>query len=429
MSLLALFYMAITPLISKRYSARGCYYAWLVIVVGLIIPFRPQFSNLNPIMQIYMAHYTSPQTPLMGDVAIFIISNPIESTAVTSVSANISWWAVALAVWLVGLITFFVFHAVRHYRFIKMTKRWNENITDERVITVFQKLKNEMGITKIINLFQNSDMGSPIMYGFAKPCIVFPTTALAEDELRFIFKHELVHYKRKDLFYKMLVLTATAIHWFNPIVYFIARAINAQCEISCDNEVVRDTNADTRLHYSEAILGVIKNSTKVRTALSTNFYGGKKGMKSRIASIIDTRKKRAGVAIIAFISIVTIFASIIFAVSMAGEPITEMYRIDLESAHDENTDTNNLWGLIRERIAPHGSRGNSISEREDIVPIGAVPIPYSGFDFNAPISIDSNELLIYWGNEIIDLMSNPEISTLITEGTTWLDIFAVLRAR
>ena len=45
MSALALFYMAVTPLLAKRYSITGRYYAWLIIVLGLIIPFRPQSGN------------------------------------------------------------------------------------------------------------------------------------------------------------------------------------------------------------------------------------------------------------------------------------------------------------------------------------------------------------------------------------------------
>ena len=45
LTVIALFYMAVTPLLVKRYSVKGCYYAWLVLVAGLLIPFRPQFPN------------------------------------------------------------------------------------------------------------------------------------------------------------------------------------------------------------------------------------------------------------------------------------------------------------------------------------------------------------------------------------------------
>ena len=44
MSTLALMYMAATPYLAKRYCEKWRYYAWLIIFIGLIIPFRPQFD-------------------------------------------------------------------------------------------------------------------------------------------------------------------------------------------------------------------------------------------------------------------------------------------------------------------------------------------------------------------------------------------------
>jgi len=152
-----------------------------------------------------------------------------------------------------------------------------------------------------------------MMFGLINPRIVLPTSKIAEDELRFVIKHELVHYKRKDLYYKFLVFIARAVHWFNPFVYLTARAVNEQCELSCDAEIVRDTNADTRLKYSEAIIGVVNYKSKFKTILSTNFYGGKKGMKKRISSIMDTGNKRMGIVIISIMLIATICTGFAFA--------------------------------------------------------------------------------------------------------------------
>lgn len=61
MSALALLYMAITPLLSKRYSVTGRYYTWLIIVIGLIISFRPKFNNA--IVKVYMPENTA--TPII----------------------------------------------------------------------------------------------------------------------------------------------------------------------------------------------------------------------------------------------------------------------------------------------------------------------------------------------------------------------------
>jgi len=153
---------------------------------------------------------------------------------------------------------------------------------------------------------------------------LLPKTDLAKDELLFILKHELVHYKRKDLWYKCLVLIATTVHWFNPIFYLMAKAIEVLCEISCDAEVVRSTDASTRQHYSETIVGVVKYQSKMKTALSTNFYGGKKGMKKRIFSIMDMGKKKTGLTILCATLILTLGTGFAFAANLSqidGTPV------------------------------------------------------------------------------------------------------------
>ena len=96
----------------------------------------------------------------------------------------------------------------------------------------------------------------------------------------------------------------------------MASAISTQCELSCDDEVVRDTDADMRQKHSEMIIGVIKYHTKLKPALSTNFYGGKKYMKNRISSIMDTGKKKAGALVACLALILTLGASVVFAATM-----------------------------------------------------------------------------------------------------------------
>lgn len=310
MSAVALFYMAAAPLLAKYYSAKGRYYAWLIIVIGLIVPFRPRFDN--PIVKITPAETTTPIIQV-GNGTQFI--GPVENTLPPSATSYISfsWWQVTAAVWLVGIIAFLAYYAIKHYRFMKMARRWSETITDEQTMSLFHGLKAELGISKQIDLYQCLSVGTPMLIGFSKPKILLPNTYFAKDELRFILNHELVHYKRKDLLYRCLVLSAKAIHWFNPLVYLMARAIDALCEMSCDAEVVRSTDADTRKHYSEAIIGVVKYQSKMKTALSTNFYGGKKGMKKRIFSIMDTRNKKTGLVILCSVLILTLGTGFAFA--------------------------------------------------------------------------------------------------------------------
>ena len=348
MSILALMYMAVTPILAKRYSVKGRYYAWLIIVGGLIIPFRPHFSNA--FVKVDVPSGTA--TPIIQIGNGTPVTIPAENAVFSSAALSISWWQIATAVWLGGMIIYLTYHAVKHYRFTKMTGRWSEKIIEERTLVLLQNLKTEMDISKQINLYSCSSVGTPMMIGFVTPRILLPKTNIVQDELRFILKHELFHYKQKDLWYKCLILAATAVHWFNPIVYLMARAINVQCELSCDAEIVKSADADTRQYYSETIIGIVRYQSKLKTALSTNFYGGKKGMKKRISSIMDMSRKKTGVAIICGVLLVTLGTGFAFAAN-----------VNASQGGDTPTETQ---ATIAERFSIYEQYGMTYNQEKDL---------------------------------------------------------------
>jgi len=350
MSALALLYMMATPFLTKYYSEKGRYYAWLVIVIGLIIPFRPQLGNA--IIKVDVpSEAAMPILQIGNEMPITIpITMPIDTAVLSPATFSTSWWQIAMEIWLAGVIVFLAYHVIKHYSFVKMVRRWSEKITDEEVLTLFQNLKAEMGITQRIELCLCSYVGSPMMIGFVNPHIFLPSANFTQNELLFILKHELVHHKQKDILYKYLVIVATAVHWFNPVVYFMAKAINELCEVCCDTEVVWSADTDTRQHYSETIIGVVKYRSKLKTTLSTHFYGGKKGMKNRISSIMDTGQKKAGSVIICMAIVITIGTGFAFAATTnIAEVVENPSSVYTNVAERENMSKAETSGFAFER--------------------------------------------------------------------------------
>jgi beta-lactamase regulating signal transducer with metallopeptidase domain len=305
MSVLILLFIAVTPLLESGFAAKWRYYAWLVLVIGLIIPFRPHLDRA-------LIQVSTPASPLITTQSSSI-NTANANTAKTS--SNIPWPELAGGLWLAGAIIVLAEHSWKHRRFVGMVSRWSEPVTDQQVLGTLQRLKAELGISTPVKMQVCSCITSPMTIGFVCPVVLLPAMDFSADELSFILKHELVHCKRKDLWYKGLVLIATAMHWFNPVVYLMARAIAVQCEISCDAAVVQNAGVDARRRYSETIIGVIKNHSRIQTVLSTSFYGGKGSMKTRISSIMDTTTKKAGIAIICIALIATLGAGTVFAVN------------------------------------------------------------------------------------------------------------------
>ena len=428
MSALGLFYMAISPLMQKRYSEKGCYYAWLIIVAGLIIPFRPQWNNAIVRIDLpNIAHTIHPggEVPILDGTQVFNVADniPVGDTAFFLAPGSVSYWQFAAVVWLAGVLVFLLYHAIKHYRFTKLAMRWSERITDERTLALLQSLKIEMGISKKISLYQCLDMGSPAMFGFVNPRILLPKVELADDELRFILKHELVHFKRKDLYYKCLVLIATAIHWFNPIVYLIARAIEAQCELSCDAEIVRNTDADTRQQYSETIIGVVKCQSRLKTALSTNFYGGKKGMKNRISSIMDTGKKKTGMVIVCMFLVVTLGTGFVFAANANTiEPVENAVNVYVDNEYgavyitpQKAEQKATQFEVYREFGLTYDQAANNLYYNGELVRYFEDMIPLSDGNPNVLFGIDHLDL-----NGTVDVLAVRDFSQIIhnPDGTT-----------
>ena len=120
-----------------------------------------------------------------------------------------------------------------------------------------------------------------MIIGFFKPVLVLPKERYSPEELFFILKHELVHLKREDIYFKLLFVTASAVHWFNPFIWIMQKEAAVDMELSCDKRVTQGASYAEWKAYTETLLSMLHKRCDRRTILSTQFYGGTKIMKKR----------------------------------------------------------------------------------------------------------------------------------------------------
>lgn len=326
MGILTLLLTALTPLLGKKYSAKGLYAAWLVLMIGFFFLWRPHTLykpavTLNvPVTQSALetslqtqAATALPETPYMAETL------PEQAATVMQAAPQLSLEQILLLVWGLGIAVSLGIQLYRHIRFRRMVKRWQKPITDEGVIFVLEKVKLRMGIKRDVAIKLCQPVDSPMLVGLLKPTILLPDLDLTDEELSLVLCHELTHMVRHDLFIKLLMMLVTAIHWFNPAVYMASRTLAFYQEASCDAAVTQGADEQGRQFYSETIISIIRRQTKMRTALSTSFYGGKNGMKRRILSIMEGKGKKLG-AVMVCVSLIMVFgAGLAFAMSFAPE--------------------------------------------------------------------------------------------------------------
>lgn len=307
MSVISFAYMIAIPFLSKRYSANWLYYIWFVIIVGWVFPFRPHFNTNLFTLQI-------PRVQVI-DAKYMDVGKPLKViTTETSVAPSISIWWVVVSIWAICAVGMIAYNAWQHYRFLKMVSRWSEDIEDLGALELLNTLKTEMKIKTHVGLKICPAIYTPMMIGFFRPIILLPSIEIASEELTFILRHELVHLKRNDLWYKALVSLTIAIHWFNPVVHIIAKSISVQCEISCDELLVKETSLEQRKQYGETIIGVVRSGgVGFKTALSTNFYKDASSIRIRIFQIMDATRKKSGITVLCIALITMMGSGMVFA--------------------------------------------------------------------------------------------------------------------
>lgn len=304
LSVVALLMLIFSPLFVSRYSAKCRYYLWIVIFVALVLPIRLKISiTLPEAFQPILLQATDTATPGAA-------------MAVNAVKTW-EWHQYAGLLWAVGTFVFLAWHLFQYLHFLSAVKRWSEDIKSSDVLEQFALAKAKLGIRNHITIKSCACIKTPMVIGLLHPVGLLPQIDFSQDELPLILKHELVHYKRKDLWYKALMMLALAIHWFNPVVHLMVRAVLTLCEISCDEEVLRGIDTKGRVRYGEAIISVVRNGSAYQTVLSTNFYSGIKGMKKRIYAMMDMTSKRFSPALFMAVLIITVCGTTTFALSFA----------------------------------------------------------------------------------------------------------------
>jgi len=323
MGLIILFILSLRALLPKAFSPKLRYAAWVVILIGLIIPFRPMFGNglIRLDMPYVPAVGAWNQTSELGNIAIEppLTGDTGQGIAIYEPSVQSMWQTlstvhVLVIAWAAVALAILTYHIWRYIGFKKLIRRWGVAIKDELVLSVLQTIQAEKGIAnKKIGLKKCDFVSTSMIVGFFNPVILLPDKTFDADELELIFRHELIHYKRGDLFIKLLSVIAVSLNWFNPAVYLMSAAIGADCEASCDESVITDVGGENKQFYAEIVMDMIGSKRAGQTALSTCFYGSKNGIKKRMEAIMNasgSTKKIAFSALAALALLIILTGSI-----------------------------------------------------------------------------------------------------------------------
>lgn len=280
MTAVSFVYLLLSKTLKNVQSSKWRYYSWILILIGFITPYKPDFGS----SAVYIDVSQTTETALYGNIGdrYFMINR-----------SEILLYIV-FVVWLIGVITVLGAAFFKQRSFIRSVKRLAVPVP-YGVKKTADRLAINMCIASDVKVITVKEIASPMVVGVFKPLLILPDRSFTVKELHLILKHELVHIKRHDLLIKAFMVLCEAVHWFNPFVRFFIRAAEQECELYCDETVMKNESAEFKKMYCQSILNTVSEERKINgrliPALSSNFYFNKHGLKHRIKMILSFNKK------------------------------------------------------------------------------------------------------------------------------------------
>lgn len=219
-----------------------------------------------------------------------------------SVLSNIEW---TTFIWFVGMIMLLIVFGVLYFKEYQKIQaalpitRETENY-----------LRSMVTLPRRVKLLVSDRISTPLTFGIFSPKIIFPKILRLSDneEMKYVLTHEMIHIKRFDNLWKIMVLVAVSIHWFNPLVWIMYILFNRDIELSCDEKVITLWGETTKKEYAMALVTLAEK--QYHWSFFSNGFG-KNAIQERIVAIMKFKKATyisIGCAVLLLIGAITVFA-------------------------------------------------------------------------------------------------------------------------
>jgi len=263
-----------------RYAARWRCWLWLLLCVRLVIPVSiqmPERVEVQPPIQITAPGNTviytyepeeipeqeplppnapTPEGPVASEPDMELPARPLPE--MPEPRQEITLYHIIFAVWAAGAVLTVLWYAVSHLRFLRWLGRWGSPVINAQTIRLFNTLGDELELNRRPELLVCTGLRVPILVGVLAPKLLLPEGEMGENALRYSLLHELTHFKRRDIWMKSLALLVNAVHWFNPLMWYMTRLVERDTELACDEAALKKLPAEEHGGYGTTILDAVE---------------------------------------------------------------------------------------------------------------------------------------------------------------------------
>jgi beta-lactamase regulating signal transducer with metallopeptidase domain len=273
--LLALVIMALAPLVLPKWSVEAPALLSQTSVASAAVPAAPAAPiSVGRLMAAPVTHQVTaaPVSTLPS------LSAAAAATALYAIPA-----AILLIITFLALLRLFALRARA------------DVLVDGHWLSALARAQRRMGFKHGTALLTSNELASPISWGLIRPVILLNNRAVeAADEAEAIIAHELAHVARMDWIKLLLARFATALFWFNPLVWLLAREAHQLREEAADDSVLAADIVDT--DYAQLLVGVARHECPGLLLGAHGVAPSKSSLARRVARVLDGKSVRGPVA-------------------------------------------------------------------------------------------------------------------------------------
>ncbi|RMF82338.1 MAG: M56 family metallopeptidase, partial [Planctomycetota bacterium] len=233
---------------------------WVIVLAKFLIPVGPTFAFSLPTMlsgwlsipasiveppaetvRVYAVFESSQKAPGASNGALPAPASPPEPPIAAELRvqpAAVSWYALAVAAYLIGVGVVLAVRLTSYVRFVRRSRRLP--LAGRGMRRLVAAVCRTSGVSRPPTVRMSDDSQAPYVFGLFRPTLVMSRRrALDHGELEAVLFHEIAHLRRLDMAIRYLQWLAGTILFFWPVVAWVNRRINLARELACDEWALR----------------------------------------------------------------------------------------------------------------------------------------------------------------------------------------------
>lgn len=168
-------------------------------------------------------------------------------------------------------------------------------LVDAEWLTALARAQRRMGVKFGAALLVSDEIHSPLSWGMLRPTILLNEDVVPlHRDAEAIIAHELAHVVRLDWVKLLLARAVTALYWFNPLVWVLARQCHQLREEAADDAVLRSDVPST--DYAALLVGAARHDCKAALFTAHGVAPSRGSLRQRVTRVLDDTRRRAPAA-------------------------------------------------------------------------------------------------------------------------------------